>query len=199
VGTDAPEHAMSVLATKLITAEEFGRMPDPPDGSKQELVKGVIVTMPPPKAIHGIVQLRIGRKLGNFADERNLGWIVTESGTIVDRDPDTVRGPDVAFYSIARQPTVPENYFEIAPDLAVEVLSPHAKRSVVRAKIAEYIAAGVRLVWLVDPETRTVLEYRGSLRGTEYDESDTITGADVLPEFSCRVADFFPPDQAPPA
>lgn len=184
---------MSTLATKLITAEEFGRMPDPPDGSKQELVKGVIVNMPPPKAIHGIVQLRIGRKLGNFVDERQLGWVVTESGTIVDRDPDTVRGPDVAFYSITRQPAPPTDYFEIAPDLAVEILSPHAKRSAVRAKIAEYIAAGVRLVWLVDPETRTILEYRGSLRGTEYDEADTITGGDVLPEFTCRVADFFPP------
>jgi Uma2 family endonuclease len=184
---------MSSLLTPLLTAEEFGRLPDPPDGSKQELVKGVIVTMPPPKAIHGIVQSRIDRKLGPFIDERRLGWIVTESGTVLDRDPDTVRGPDVAFYSITRQPTVPEDYFEIAPDLAVEVLSPDDRRSRVRAKIREYIAAGVRLVWLVDPETRTVLEYRGSLRGTEYDEADTLTGADVLPEFSCRVADFFPP------
>jgi Uma2 family endonuclease len=89
--------------------------------------------------------------------------------------------------------TPPTDYFEIAPDLAVEVLSPHARRSAVRAKIAEYVAAGVRLVWLVDPEARTVLEYRGSLRGTEYDEADTLTGHDVLPEFTCRVADFFPP------
>jgi Uma2 family endonuclease len=183
---------MSAVVTKLLTAEEFGRMPDPADGSKQELVKGVIVTVPPPKAIHGIVQSKIDRKLGAFIDERQLGWIVTESGTLLEQDPDTVRGPDVAFYSIARQPEVPPDYFEIAPDLAVEILSPHARRAAVRAKIAEYIAAGVRLVWLVDPETRTVLEYRGSLRGTEYDQADTLTGADVLPDFSCRVADFFP-------
>jgi Uma2 family endonuclease len=184
---------MSTLAPKLITAAEFGRMPDPPDGSKQELVRGVIVTMPPPKAIHGIVQSRIDRRLGAFVDERGLGWIVTESGTILDRDPDTVRGPDVAFYSISRQPTVPENYFPISPDLVVEVLSPDDRRGRVREKIREYITAGVRLIWLVDPETRTVLEYRGSLRGTEYDEADAITGADVLPEFTCGVADFFPP------
>jgi Uma2 family endonuclease len=189
---------MSTVATPLVTAEEFGRMPDPPDGSKQELVKGVIVTMPPPKGIHGIVQSKIDRKLGAFIDEHRLGWIVTESGALLDRDPDTVRGPDVAFYSITRQPTVPENYSEIAPDLAVEVLSPDDRRGRVRAKIAEYIAAGVRLVWLVDPETRTVLEYRGTLRGTEYDEADTVTGGEVLPGFTCRVADFFPPP-APPA
>lgn len=184
---------MSSLLTPLLTAEEFGRLPDPPDGSKQELVKGVIVTMPPPKAIHGIVQAEIAALLRDVIRPKRLGWIVTESGAVLDRDPDTVRGPDVAFYSIARQPTVPDDYFEIAPDLAVEVLSPDDRRSRVRAKIREYIAAGVRLVWLVDPETRTVLEYRGSLRGTEYDEADTLTGADVLPEFSCRVADFFPP------
>jgi Uma2 family endonuclease len=184
---------MSSLLTPLLTAEEFGRLPDPPDGSKQELVKGVIVTMPPPKAIHGIVQAEIAALLRDVIRPKRLGWIVTESGAVLDRDPDTVRGPDVAFYSIARQPTVPDDYFEIAPDLAVEVLSPDDRRSRVRAKIREYIDAGVRLVWLVDPETRTVLEYRGSLRGTEYDEADTITGADVLPDFSCRVADLFPP------
>ena len=183
---------MTLLATKLITAEEFGRMPDPPDGSKQELVQGVIVTTPPPKARHGHVQLEIGALLRAVVRPNRLGWVVTESGTIIDRDPDTVRGPDVAFYSITRQPEFPTDYFEIAPDIAVEVLSPDARRAAVRAKIREYVVAGVRLIWLVDPETRTVLEYRGSLRGTEYDEADTLTGADVLPEFTCRVADFFP-------
>jgi Uma2 family endonuclease len=184
-------NSMSAISTPLITAEEFGRMPEPPDGSKQELVKGVIVTMSPPKARHGIVQLEIGTLLRAVVKPNRLGWVVTESGTILEQNPDTVRGPDIAFYSILRQPTAPEDYFEIAPDLAVEVLSPGDRRAAVRVKIAEYITAGVPLVWLVDPETRTVLEYRGSLRGTEYDEADTISGGDVLPEFTCRVADFF--------
>lgn len=154
-------------------------------------MKGVIVVMPPPKARLGLTQMRIGWLLMNHVDPNRLGWVVTESGTILDRDPDTVRGPDVAFYSIARQPTPPDDYFEIAPDLAVEVLSPGDRRGAVRDKIREYIAAGVRLVWLVDPETRTVLVYRGSLRGTEFDESDAIDGGDVLPQFTGRVADFF--------
>lgn len=182
---------MSHVAAGLITAEEFGRRSEPADGSKEELVKGVIVTMPPPKGRHGLVQLLIGSMLLGFVRPRQLGWVVTESGTVLATDPDTVRGPDVAFYSITRQPNPPEEYFEIPPDLVVEVLSPDDRRSRVRDKIREYIAAGVPLVWLVDPETRTVLEYRGSLRGTEYDEADTITGGDVLPEFTCRVADLF--------
>ena len=71
------------------------------------------------------------------------------------------------------------------------MLSPDDRRAAVRDKIREYVTAGVRLVWLVDPETRTVLVYRGSLRGTEYDEADTLDGGDVLPEFTCQVADLF--------
>jgi len=182
---------MSTTTVKLITAEEFGKMPEPIDGSKEELVKGVIVTMPPPKGLHGIIQAKILRKIGNFVEDRNLGWVVAESGTILERDPDTVRGPDVAFYSITRQPTPPDDYFEIAPDLVVEVLSPDDRRVKVREKIRQYVAAGVKLVWLVDPDLRIVTVYRGSLRGVEHDETDTLDGGDVLPEFSCKVADFF--------
>lgn len=182
---------MSAVVTKLITAAEFARMPDPPDGSKQELVRGEVVTMPPTKGPHGFVQLNVGVILSGFVKANRLGWVVTESGTILERDPDTVRGPDVAFYSIARQPTIPEEWFEIPPDLAVEVLSPSDRRGRVREKIREYLANGVRVVWLVDPDARTVTAYTGTLRGIEFDSTDTLDAADVLPGFSCRVADFF--------
>jgi Uma2 family endonuclease len=182
---------MSTAIVKLITAEEFGKVPEPKDGSKEELVKGVIVTMPPPKGRHGYVQLEIGSILRAFVKPKRLGWVVTESGTVLERDPDTVRGPDVAFYSITRQPTPPEDYFEIAPELAVEVLSPDDRSGKVREKIGEHIAAGVKLVWLVDPDARTVLVYRGSRRGTELDDTESLDGGDVLPGFACKVADFF--------
>ena len=122
---------------------------------------------------------------------RKLGWVTTESGVVIERDPDSVFGPDVAFCSIARHPTRPEGYYEIPPDLVVEVLSPDDRRKHVREKIKDYLKNGVKLVWLVDPEVRTVTVYAGSLRGAELDETETITGGDVLPEFTCRVADFF--------
>ena len=166
-------------------------MPNPADGSKQELVRGEIFEMPPVKGRHGIIASRIDRKLGNFVDARKLGWVAVESGTILDRDPDTVRGPDVSFYSIARQPQMPEDYFEIPPDLAVEVLSPDDRRKKVREKIAEYVASGVRLIWLVDPDAETVTVYAGSMRGTEYGPTDALDGGEVLPGFACPVADFF--------
>jgi Uma2 family endonuclease len=100
-------------------------------------------------------------------------------------------GPDVAFWSIARQPAIPADYFEIPPDIAVEVLSPNDRRKDVREKIKEYVQNGVKLVWLADPDTRTIMVYPGSLRGIELDEADTLTGGEVLPGFSCKIAELF--------
>lgn len=179
------------LSTEFITAEEFAAMPQPADGTRQELVRGKVIQMPPVQGRHGFVASKIDRKVGNFVDDRKLGWVVVESGVILRRDPDTVRGPDVSFYSIDRHPEPPDRYFEIPPDLAVEVLSPDDRRSKVREKIREYISQGVKLVWLVDPEAKTVTVYRGSLRGSEFDESEILDGGDILPGFTCPIADFF--------
>lgn len=183
---------MSTVQQPLITAEEFARMPDPADGSRLELVRGEIVEMPPPKGKHGIVCSRINRFLGNFVEPNKLGWVTSnDTGVVLEKEPDTVRGPDVAFWNIARQPQQPEGYFLIPPDLAVEVQSPDDRRKDLRAKIKEYLFYSVPLIWLVDPETRTVTVYRGSMRGTELDESDVLDGGDVLPGFACTVADLF--------
>ena len=163
-----------------------------PQGFQSELVRGEIVLMPLPKGRHGIICNRIGRFLGNLVDTRKLGWVTSnDTGVILERDPDTMRGPDVAYWSITRQPKMPENYFEIPPDIAVEVLSPDDRRKNVREKIKDYVKNGVKLVWLVDPDTRTVTVYQGSLRGSELDEADTLTGGDVLPGFTCKVSEFF--------
>jgi Uma2 family endonuclease len=182
---------MSAVASKLITAEEFARMPNPANGARQELVKGEIIEMPPPQGRHGYLQVEFAAILRQFVKPNKLGWIVTESGTLLAHDPDTVRGPDVSFYSIARQPEPPDAYFEIAPDLAIEILSPSARRKQVRDKIEEYLATGVRIVWLVDPDTNTITVYSGNMRGVEHGPADTIDGGEVLPGFSIRVAEFF--------
>ncbi len=182
---------MATVTTKPITAEEFALMSDP-DGSQMELVRGEVVVMPLPKGRLGIVCGKVGFLLGSHVRPMKLGWLTSnDSGVILERDPDTVRGPDVAFWSITRQPEVPEGYFEIPPDLAVEVLSPDDRRAKVREKIREYLANGVKLVWLVDPESRAVTVYAGSIRGTELDSTDTLDGGDVLPGFACQVADLF--------
>src|SRR5438094_9193742 len=104
-----------MTAAKPVTIEEFSRMPDP-EGSWMELVRGEIVVMPLPKARHGICCAEITMLVGNYLDDVKLGWLTcNNAGVVLERDPDTLRGPDVAFSSFARQPEEPEGYFEIPP------------------------------------------------------------------------------------
>ena len=177
---------------KLLTAEEFMLLPDPPDGAQQELDRGEVVTMPSPKARHGICCIKVGRKIGDFVEKKKLGHVASsDSGVILERNPDTVRGPDIAYYSFKRVPKVPEAYFEVAPDLVVEVVSPDDSFSKLQRKVRQYLASGTPLVWIVDPELRTVTLHRSSERAQTLEEGETVTGEKVLPGFSCRVAEFF--------
>src|SRR5436309_2955465 len=141
---------MATAAQKLITAEEFLLIPDPPDGSKQELVRGEIITMAPPGFRHGLRQGRAYRILDDFATTRRLGRVTVESGLVTERDPDTVRGPDVSYWSYERLPAdqEPEGYPEVAADLCVEILSPSNRPGKMREKVREYFDRGVRMVWL---------------------------------------------------
>lgn len=178
---------------KLITAEEFARMPDPKDGSKQELVRGVIIAMPPPGGRHGVCCARISRRVGNFVEDHGLGVVATnDTGFICERSPDTVRGPDVSFWKKERLKEIPEGYIEVAPDLTVEVVSPSDHFSRTNRKIHEYLEKGIALIWVVDPEDRTLSVYRTGERLKILTESETLDGADVLPGFSCKVADLLP-------
>jgi Uma2 family endonuclease len=184
---------MSTVAHKLITADEFFRMPDPPDGSKQELVQGEIVTMPPPSFQHGDVQLAIGSILRQFVKAHSLGTVTVESGVRTERDPDSVRGPDVAFWSKERIPLneKPVGYPEVAADLCVEVVSPSDRISQLRRKATEYLNHGVRMVWIADPEDQTVTIYRQPGDGRVLSDNAEITGEDVLPGFQCKIGEFF--------
>ncbi len=183
---------MATVTQKLVTAEEFFRMPDPRDGSRQELVKGVIVTMPPPGGRHGVCCLKIGRRIGNFVEEKDLGTAVSnDTGFVTERDPDTVRGPDISFWTKERLPEVPDGYIEIAPDLVVEVLSPGDHYSRIQTKVAHYQEKEVRLIWVADMEDRSVTAYRLGERMVVLSENELLTGGDVLPGFSCKVADLF--------
>lgn len=182
---------MPAVLDKLVTIEEFEKFPEPADGSREELLRGEVVVMPPPQNLHGWIQLQIGFLLKMFVEPRKLGWVMTETGFILERDPDTLLGPDVVFWNIQDQPVRPAKYSDVAPDLVVEVLSPEDRKKLVHEKIKTYVKRGVKLVWLVDPEVRTVTVYAGSMRGTELGDTETITGGDVLQGFSCSVAEFF--------
>jgi Uma2 family endonuclease len=177
---------------RLITADEFMRMADPPDGSLQELVRGVVVSSPPPMARHGICCSKVARLIGDYASRHDTGWATcNNAGFILERDPDTVRGPDVAFWSRGRVGKLPDGYFEVPPDLAVEVLSPSDTASKLQAKLLHYLKVGVRMTWVIDPEVGSVAVYRLGEQPRTLDDTETLDGGDVLPGFSCRVAGLF--------
>ncbi len=179
---------------RLITAEEFLRMPNPPDGSRQELVRGVIETTPPHSTYNGVCCAEIGYRLSHFLEERNLGHLASNNGGfITERDPDTVRGPDLSFWTRERLPQLPaEGYVTLAPDLVVEVVSPSDVFARINKKILHYLKHQVRLIWLVLPEDRSVTVYRPQAAPVTLVNSDQLSGEDVLPGFTCPVQELFP-------
>jgi len=158
-----------------------------------ELIRGELVMMSPAGFDHGGIAGNIALALGVFVKPRFLGTVVTaETGFRIARDPDTVRAPDVAFVRADRiPPGGVKGFFQGPPDIAVEVVSPNDRASEVTAKAQDWLQAGCPLVWVVDPETRTVSVYRSRKEIAILTAADTLTGGDVLPEFSVLVAEIF--------
>lgn len=176
-----------------MTAEEYGQLPE--DGLRTELRAGRVVSEPIPLPRHGQLQLRLGRLLLDYAEPRGLGVVLTHAGFLLSRDPDTVRGPDVAF--VRRERFHPDEaarwFFSGAPDLAVEILSPSNRPAEIHAKVADYLAAGARLVWVVDPQQRLVVVHRTLLDRRILHEGDSLDGDEVLPGFALPLDELFLP------
>jgi Uma2 family endonuclease len=172
------------MAPALMTAEDLlhTRIPD----KHVELVRGVLVVREPPGLRHGRVAMDLGRRLADHVETRALGRVYVESGFKLASHPDTVRGPDLAFISRARLPDPePVGYPDLAPDLVVEIVSPGDRPGEVLAKVADWLSAGTRLVWVVDPERRLARIYRPD--GTEQivTADQALDGEDVVPGFAC--------------
>ena len=182
------------VAAKPVTAEEFARTPEPADGRRLELVRGEVIAMSKPTWEHGEIAGNVYMAIKLFLKTTPIGRVSVESGFILERGPDTVRGPDVSYTSKERMPLdermnrLPDQH----PDLCVEVNSPTNTKRQIRDKVKEYFFAGVRAVWLIDPEDRSVTVLTAPDEGrTLYDET-TLDGGEVLPGFACKVADLFP-------
>ncbi len=179
-------------ASRALTAEEYSRTPDAPDGTKDELVRGQVVCEPPPSFGHGVVSTKIAHLLLSFVEEHELGVVVGEAGFVVERGPDTVRGPDASFVSAERVSGYRgETFFEGAPDLVVEVLSPSNTRAQMAEKTREYLAAGARLVWNVDPRRKSVAVHAPGAEPRLFGTGERLDGGDVLPGFSVPVRSLF--------
>ena len=179
-------------SAKLMTAEELLRLGDDMRG---ELIRGEFCEMgPPPGGPHGKAGARLLIKLGVFVDQRRLGTMYTaETGFLLERGPDTVRAPDLAYTSAARLPLDDDTpgYPEVVPDLVAEVRSPNDSRREVREKALMWLSHGVRLVWVVHPDTRTIDVYREGVATATLDAAATLDGGDVLPGFTCPVRAIF--------
>jgi Uma2 family endonuclease len=177
----------------LMTAEEYADLPDP-HGYPTELVKGVLITMAPPRPRHGQICMQIGYLLRRYLDDHPTGQVLcNDSGVITERDPDTVRGADIAYYSYARVPKgpMPSGLLEVAPDLVFEVLSPSDRWSEVQVKVDEYIDAGIRAACVVDDDTRSVHVFRRDQPIRIFKEADEFMLPDVLDKFRVKTARFF--------
>lgn len=175
----------------LLTAEEFGRRPDP--GYPEELVRGRIVRMPPPNIRHGQVCMRAARVLDRFIEENDLGHLlINDAGVITERDPDSVRGPDLSFYSYQRLPKgdLPPTYAATAPELVVEVRSPGNAWKDLHRKIVEFLDAGVVCVVVLDPEAQRAFVF-GHDQPRTLGLDDELTFPEILPGFAVEVRRFF--------
>jgi Uma2 family endonuclease len=186
--------APTALTQKLLTAEEFSCLPDPPDGSQQELVRGVVMTMARPRGPHGFCCAAISGEIYAYLKQHKIGQVFSnDTGVVTETNPDTVRGPDIFYFSFERMPAIPEaDYFRIGPDLAVEVLSPTNRRAGILEKIREYLTVGTRLVWVLSPEDKSVTVHRIAEEGKALYAGAILLGEEVLPGFSVPVADLFP-------
>lgn len=198
--------ATPVATERLFTVEEFEDLPTAYDehGNEisYELVDGRLVPVTPPGFEHGRVCMRIARRLDQFVEAHALGAVViNDTGFVLRRAPDTMRGPDVAF---VRTDHIPDGAMvrrgvRRAPDLAVEVVSPSDRARAVAKKVQDYLRAGAGLVWVLEPKRRLVTAHTPGAAARVYPPDSVLDGGDVLPGFAVPVAELFdrPPAAGP--
>ena len=176
--------SLTPLETDM-TVEEFLES----DLERYEYVKGALMPMPPTSGEHGDISTNLFLFLGPYVHENQLGRVYTsDTGFQIG---DRVLMPDIAFISAARLPDDRRKMFSIPPDLAVEVVSPTDAQFRVVEKALVYLAAGTRLVWVIEPVAKTVTVYRSETDIKVLTREDTLTGEDVVEGFSCQVSQLF--------
>ena len=182
------------MATTRVIATEDDLLQTPEDGQKYELVDGEILVSPGAGFRHGRVAARLVHHLIAFVEEHKLGYVVEgQTGFRIPgraERPD-IRIPDISFVAAHRFAGEPPIGFpDLAPDLAVEVLSPGNRPREILHKVGQLLETGSKLVWVIDPEERTAVLYRSLNNVRTIDESGSLEGEDVLPGFSCPLSDI---------
>src|SRR6266576_2379996 len=180
-----PAYVLGMSPPAGMTADDLLHVPD----KHAELVRGALVVREPPGLRHGRIAMEIGAALAVHVRAKQLGRVYVESGFKLTSNPDTVRGPDVAFITQSRLPEPePVGYPALAPDLVLEILSPGDRPGEVLGRVAEWLSAGTRLVWVMDPERRLARVYRADGAEDIVTAEQALQGEDVVPGFVCPLA-----------
>ena len=183
-----------VQSQRLLTCADVVKLPESLDSGdvRYELDNGRLIIMAPPGAYHGTIQLNVGFELKRQGELPGHGKASTEVGVVLWRNPDRLVGADAAFVATASLPIVVtrEGYLETIPDLVVEIRSRNDTLAELMAKVQDFLTAGVRIVWLVDPPSRSVLVYSGSSEPTRIGEDEILNAGDVIPGFQLKVSDL---------
>ena len=187
---------MAVSTQRLVSADDLPALSSrlAAEGKRTELVRGDLVVMAPAGGRHGHIANSLGFCIGNHVLRGSLGQVfATGTGFILRRDPDTVRAPDGAFVAAGRlaEGEPPPGFLQVAPDLAVEVVSPSDSPAAVRDNVLDWLEAGTGLVWVVYPDSRSVTVHLQTGEPEEHSEADVLSGTPALPEFSVAVRDLF--------
>jgi Uma2 family endonuclease len=184
---------MTLAATTLMTAEMLEMFPH--KGRRLELVKGELRELMASGGDHGDVTMELSWRLAQIVFEDKRGKVfAAETGFIVDRNPDTVRAPDIAFMSkerIEMMGGIPKGYIPIAPELAVETLSPNDLYTESQEKARMWLEFGSKLVLVLNPRKASITVYRANSKPIELKSDDTLEFADILPRFFVRVGEIF--------
>jgi Uma2 family endonuclease len=180
---------MHRFQSQSITGEEFSLFGDT---GPYELVNGQIVPISPATGEHALVAAGMMTQLQNFIRPRQAGWVLGgRVGIYTKRNPDTVRGMDIAVISKARLPVLPKSYLEVAPEVVMEITSPDDRWKDSQDRLKEYFAIGVDCVWLIEPEDRTVFVYSELTEMICLGEEDVLGGEGPLTGFALPVAAIF--------
>ena len=177
--------------SRLLTAEDLWEMDE---SERVELIRGELITMAPAGGTHGKFGMNVGSLLWIHVRETGSGTVFSsDTGFVLSRDPDVVVSPDIAYVSRDRMPPEAEQsgFMPLAPDLAIEIVSPSDRSADVQAKVLEYLRAGTLLVLVIHPRPRTVTAYAPNDTARIYRETDEIDLSDVVPGFRLRVAEIF--------
>ncbi len=186
---------MASVLSKLMTAEEFFDFANRPENRDKhfELVKGEVVKVSRPGDRHGSVCANAAFLLVGYTRVIKRGHVTTnDTGIVLERDPDTVRGADVALYmEKVRFRQLKIKYELRLPKLIVEVLSPNDRQGRMQKRINEFLAKGVGTAWLLDPDAETLTIFLPNKQPIVLERDDEVTGLKLLPDFRCQVAEFF--------